>query len=100
MRVSWTDLAISSFHHNIEYLEVKWGEKEIDNFIEKTDEAIELIEAYPRVFPMQNRRLGIRKCVVMSPISLYYRINCNNIDLLLFWMNKMNPSLLNAFIGR
>ncbi len=45
------------------------------------------------MFPLSEKE-NIYKCVIVKQVSLYYRINKNQIELLRFWDNRRNPEKL------
>ena len=94
MKGFWTKEAEDTFNQNIAYLEEEWSKAVIENFIDKTEEAIAVIEKHPLVFPTVNKKKGIHKCLVVKQVSLYYRVLENRIDLLTFWNNYQNPKRL------
>jgi hypothetical protein len=93
-KVFWTGEAEQTFNDNIAYLELKWTETVIANFINKTEEAISVIKANPQLFPRINKKKNIHKCLVVKQISLYYKVLDNRIYLLTFWNNYQNPKKL------
>ena len=56
---------------------------------------LDIIALNPKTFPTHNSNLDIYRCIVVSQITLYYRIvNDDRIDLLTFWNNYQNPDKL------
>ncbi len=47
--VLWTNLARRSFHNIIEYLRQEWSEREVENFLNRTDEMLIAIKKYPEM---------------------------------------------------
>ena len=94
MKVFWTTEAEETFNQNISYLEEEWNAAVIENFIYKTEEAINAIAQHPFIFPSINKRKQIHKCLVVKQVSVYYQILENRIDLLTFWNNYQNPKKL------
>ena len=93
--ISWTPEAERTFSQNLEYLTYKWDNAVIINFINKVDDALQVIASNPEAFPLHNSELNIHKCVITSQITVYYRIvNTYTIDLLTFWNNYQNPDKL------
>ena len=93
--IHWTREAERTLAQNLEYLAYRWDDKVVLDFINKVDDALDIIALNPKIFPAHNSELGIYKCVVVSQITIYYRIvNDNTIDLLTFWNNYQNPDKL------
>ena len=47
LKARWTEEAEETFKAVIEYLENNWTEKEVRNFVRKTNEVIKQIEIHP-----------------------------------------------------
>ncbi len=86
--------AKKAYEHNLDYLHKEWGNKVTLQFIERVDKMIGIIQENPFLFPVYNLHKGIRKCVIHERIILYYRINENTIELLLFWNTYRDTSKL------
>jgi hypothetical protein len=93
-KVFWTSEAEATFNQNILYLEYQWTEAVIENFIQKTEEAINTISANPLLYPLVNKKKGIHKCLVVKQVSLYYKVVENRIYLITFWNNFQGPEKL------
>ncbi|WKS94535.1 type II toxin-antitoxin system RelE/ParE family toxin [Riemerella columbina] len=98
--ILWTDTAKKSFDDNITYLLEDWTEKEIENFINKTDAAIENIRYQPYIGKSINGYPEYRSLLVVPQISLVYRV-VNNYEVLLitFFNNYQNPYKLKVFLS-
>jgi plasmid stabilization system protein ParE len=81
--VFWTLEAEETFEAIIEYLEYKWTEKEIEQFVRLTDRVMELISMHPRMYRKTNRK-NIHEALVTPHDLIIYKIYPNRIDLLLF----------------
>jgi hypothetical protein len=93
--INWTPEAEKTFLQNLEYLAYRWNNKVITDFINKVDDALQVIALNPNAFPLYKSGLDIHKCVITPQITVYYRIiNSNSIDLLTFWNNYQDPEKL------
>ncbi|MFT7420280.1 MAG: hypothetical protein ACI9QN_001205 [Arcticibacterium sp.] len=77
----------------IEYLEENWTIKEINNFLDRTDEVVNFIAQNPKQY-LYSKKKDVYRAVVTKQISLYYRVNLNAIELLIFWDTRQNPNKL------
>ena len=84
MNVIWAPQAKKDFWNNIDYLEAEWSEKVALGFIEKVNTTIELLKNDNVLFIKTNFK-SVYKIVITKHISLYYRIENNNLELLRFW---------------
>ncbi len=84
MNVIWAPQAKKDFWNNIDYLEAEWSEKVALSFIEKVNTTIELLKNDNVLFIKTNFK-SVYKIVITKHISLYYRIENTNLELLRFW---------------
>ncbi|MRX68018.1 ParE toxin of type II toxin-antitoxin system, parDE [Flavobacterium resistens] len=84
MNVIWAPQAKQDFWNNIDYLEAEWSEKIALSFIEKVNTTIELLKNDNVLFLKTNYK-NVYKIVITKHISLYYRIENTNLELLRFW---------------
>ena len=68
-----------------------WGEKTALDYLIHIENIVEQIQVYPFVFPVINLELEIRKCVLSTHNSLYYRVNNSEIHILRIYSNVINP---------
>ncbi|MBI9067003.1 MAG: type II toxin-antitoxin system RelE/ParE family toxin [Salinivirgaceae bacterium] len=95
LRVRWSKEAEETFDAVIEYLENKWSEKEIRNFVRTSHKVIEQIEKNPFQFKASGFH-SFRKAFVSKHNSLLYGVNEEDevIELYTFWDNRQNPDKL------
>ena len=86
MTISWSEPAKFDYWNNIEYLEREWTIIEVYNFMDKVDELIDLLTKENLTFKPTDYKNTFQVPVVKQ-INLYYRIENNTIELLLFWNN-------------
>ncbi|WP_294958020.1 type II toxin-antitoxin system RelE/ParE family toxin [uncultured Flavobacterium sp.] len=84
MNVIWAPQAKQDFWNNIDYLEAEWSEKVALSFIEKVNTTIALLKNDNVLFLKTNYK-NVYKIVITKQISLYYRIENTNLELLRFW---------------
>jgi plasmid stabilization system protein ParE len=95
ININWTIEAIDDFEQNIEFLENRFSENEVQKFINKSQEVIDIISKNPNAFKTTKYK-KVHSVTVVAQINLFYRItNNNNIELLRFWNNYQNPKDLN-----
>lgn len=87
-------MAKEDFSGILDYLLDNWNETVAENFMETTFEAINYISIHPAHFPIINRKLKIRKCVLSRHNSLFYRDEGTTIALLRFFDTRQNPEKL------
>ena len=96
MKVRWSNRANTDFNNILEFLFKNWSIKEVENFINKTDEVILKIQHNPELFIKSAKRPNVHKGFVTKQISLFYKVNRKKqeITLLSFWDNRQNPKKL------
>lgn len=77
-----------------EYLITEWSVKVKMDFVEKLDSAIELIKTQPEIFPESIKGKGLRKCVITTQTTLYYRYNSRQINIVTIFHTRQNPTKL------
>jgi plasmid stabilization system protein ParE len=90
-QIIWSPKAKLTYNQILDYLETAWTEKEIKNFIERTEEALNHILSNPFLYPHSRRKKRIHRCVIARQVSLFYRITDTHIELLVFWDNRRDP---------
>ena len=93
-KIVWTNKAIADLDNIIEYLTNLWTEKEISGFFKKLDKRINIIGQRPLLYPVTKMRKNVRRSVLTSQISIYYRISKRSVEILTLFDNRQNPSYL------
>ena len=89
--IHWTDNALIELEKTILYLQANWTDKEIRNLAIEIEKTTLLIAKNPFLFPESIFKRTIRKAVILSHNSMYYRTTENRIEILSFFLNKQNP---------
>lgn len=76
------------------YLIETWSVKVKTDFIKKLDKSIEIIKEFPESFPESKVQKGLRKCIITSHTSLYYRFNSRVIIIVTIFDNRQDPDRL------
>jgi len=90
-KILWTDFALKELENTIEYLEENWTEKELRNLAVKLEETLNLISRNPNLFQVSDVKKEIRRAVVLTYNTLYYRILNNDVEIISFFSNRQNP---------
>lgn len=96
LKTIWSSDAEETFEAIIDYLEEKWTEKEIRNFVRKTNALIGQIEKNPYQYKSSSFN-EMRKAVITKHNSLIYHVNekAEQIELYTFWDNRKDPKRFN-----
>ena len=93
-QIIWSPKANHIYQQILKYLQEKWTEREINNFIKRTEAVLSFINQNPLLY-RYSKQNNSYKCVVTEQTSLIYQINQDKIELLFFWDNRQNPDKLN-----
>ena len=87
-KILWTDFALQEFKKTISYLEENWTPTEIQNLAIKIEEILSLISQNPNLFQVSEFKKEIRRVVILSHNTMYYRVNNNQIEIISFYSNR------------
>jgi plasmid stabilization system protein ParE len=96
-KIIWTIESEQDFSDILEYLSQNWNNSVALTFIDLVDLLLTQISINPNQYPVINRKLRIRKCVITKHNSLYYRNRRNHIELLRIYDNRQNPDNLKFY---
>jgi plasmid stabilization system protein ParE len=91
--VIWSPRSRITYYKILEYLLENWTFKEIETFIDRTEEVINHICENSALYPYSTES-NTHKCVIVKQVSLFYRVKINTIELLVFWDNRQDPDRL------
>lgn len=92
--IIWSPDAENDLVTILEYLELKWSSRITRRFINKIDDNIELILEDPRIFPLINQDMQIRKSVITKQNTLFYREINNKIEIVRLFDTRQDPQKL------
>jgi plasmid stabilization system protein ParE len=93
LKIIWTNSALSSFSEIIDFLEITWGEKYIQEFYFLTEKTISQIQENPFQFKASKKHPDIRKGFIHKHVSLFNKVSesLHYIELLYFHDNRRKP---------
>jgi plasmid stabilization system protein ParE len=92
--IEWSKEAERTFARVIADIREKWTEREVEKFMARSEQVIEHISQYPKMYPHSKKGL-VHRAVITKQTSIYYHIPVGNkIVLLSFEDNRQNPSKL------
>jgi plasmid stabilization system protein ParE len=92
--VIWSPVAEKDLFDVLEYLSNNWPENIKQTFFNRIEYSIELIAHNPNIFPTINRAKKIKKCVLSSQNTLYYRFSLRKIEIIRIFDSRQNPEKL------
>jgi plasmid stabilization system protein ParE len=90
-KILWTDFALKELKNTIEYLEENWTEKELQILTLNIEETLKLISQNPELFQVSEIKKDIRRAIILSHNTMYYRVKNNQIEIISFFSNRQNP---------
>ena len=90
-KILWTDFALKELENTIEYLEENWTEKELQNLALNIEETLKLISQNPELFQGSEIKKEIRRAIILSHNTMYFRVKNNQIEIISFFSNRQNP---------
>ncbi|WP_339890106.1 type II toxin-antitoxin system RelE/ParE family toxin [uncultured Flavobacterium sp.] len=94
-RILWTDNSLKELEEIITFLEENWTDKELQKLASSIEKTLNLISQNPYLFQSSDFKPEIRRAVILSLNSMYYRVLVNDIEILSFFFNKQNPEKKN-----
>jgi len=91
-RIELTKRAEEEYQKIIDYIAIEFGVNKALEVEENYFKIVQQIAINPEQFPYFNKEKRIRKCVMSSQTSLYYRFDKDVVNLLSFRSNFMNPT--------
>ena len=89
-QIIWLPKSEERFDEIIFYLQKNWTEKEVSNFIKRTETVLNLISAFPRLC-RRSKKKNIYEALITKHNLLLYRITRNNIELITFFDTRQDP---------
>lgn len=86
--VVWTKRADTKFTKILEYLNEVWGQKVTKSFIQRTYDFLDILIDFPEIGVIQDATRNIRGFTLTKHITVFYRIDNQNIILLNFFDNR------------
>ncbi len=86
-KVVWVPLAVETYMEEIDFIFLKWNQKEVDDFVILVDENLKKLSINPLIGQIHK---NVYKIVISKQTSLFYKINEKDkkVELVYFWNNK------------
>ena len=92
--VVWQAEATKNLAAIRKYLEENWTQKEIQQFFRKLEHIVSLLATYPKLFQETQARKNVRRCVVSSQTTLYYKFDGQRVEILFLFDTRQDPDKL------
>lgn len=94
MNIIWNPLALISYYQIVDYLSKEWNAKVARDFMQKVENTLEIIKNNPNAFKSSQKFKNVRRAFINQQNTLFYKINNNEIELLIFWDNRQDSKRL------
>ena len=86
-KIVWVPLAVETYMEEIDFIFLKWNQKEVDNFVMLVDENLKRLSINPLIGQIHK---NVYKIVISKQTSLFYKIieKDKKVKLVYFWNNK------------
>ena len=92
--ILWTEHALNELNNTIKYLEGNFTKKELKRLAVEIEETLALASQNPYLFQLVDAKMGIRRVVILTFNSMYFRVINSQIEILSFFSNRQNPKKL------
>ena len=96
LNIRWTIRADIKLDQLIIYLESEWGESVVKAFMRKLYDFLEILSEFPEIGSMQYPEKGIRGFALTKQVTIFYKIDSNQIILLDIFDNRSDPKKKDA----
>ena len=91
LEIHWTTRADIKLDQIIIYLETEWGESVVKAFMRKLYDFLDILTEFPEIGSMQYPDKNIRGFLLTKQISVFYKIEGEQIMVLDFFDNRSDP---------
>jgi plasmid stabilization system protein ParE len=97
--IEWKPIATNTYFDEIDFILSKWNEVEVQKFEDLVYRFLTSLSKTPKI-GIYKTKYNCYSLVISKQTTLYYKIieNKAQIDLILFWNNKQNPTVLKAML--
>jgi plasmid stabilization system protein ParE len=91
LKIRWTTRADIKINHTVIYLETEWGESVVRAFMRKLYDFLEILSEFPEIGAMQYPEKSIRGFSLTKQVSIFYKVESDQIVLLDLFDNRTDP---------
>ena len=86
-KIVWVPLAVETYMEEIDFIYLKWNQKEVDDFVMLVDENLKRLSINHLIGQIHK---NVYKIVISKQTSLFYKIieKDKKVELVYFWNNK------------
>ena len=96
LKIRWSTRADIKLDQLIIYLQSEWGDSVVQAFMRKLYDFLEILSEFPDIGAMQYPEKRIRGFALTKQVSIFYRVDSDQIVLLDFFDNRSDPKKKDA----
>ena len=96
LKIRWSTRADIKLDQLIIYLQSEWGDIVVQAFMRKLYDFLEILSEFPEIGAMQYPVKRIRGFALTKQVSIFYRVDNDQIVLLDFFDNRSDPEKKDA----
>lgn len=93
-QIVWSYLADKDFEKILDFLFKNWNHQVVLNFIYVVEQRLKFIAANPKMFPILEKKHGVRKCIITKHNTLFYQEDSHQIRVLRIYDSRQDPKKL------
>lgn len=93
-KLKWSLQARNDLKNIIDFISSNWSDKEVREFAKKLKKRINLIAAFPAIFPKTLQKENVRRSVLTKNISIFYLEQDETVNIISVFDVRQNPSKL------
>jgi plasmid stabilization system protein ParE len=74
----------------VSFIQLKWGNKSAEKFVERTYRVLDTVAQQPYIFKVYQVN-NVRKGLITKHTSVIYRVLDDRLEVLFFWDNRQDP---------
>lgn len=93
-KVVWSAKSKEGVDNIVTYLGTNWTQTEVQNFLAKLRDQVQLISKHPKLFPLVEGTQHVRSSVLTKQTTIYYEFKNKRIEILYVFDTRQDPNKL------
>jgi plasmid stabilization system protein ParE len=93
-QVVLTPIALANYDKVIEYLIGNWNITVVNDFVDRFIEARNILSKNAEIYPFENKKKGIRRCVLTKHNIVLFRESGTLVEILMIFDTRQDPKKL------
>lgn len=92
--VVWSAKARQGVDAIVTYIESRWTQKEVRQFLSDLQDQVAFISQHPKLFTLIEGTEFVRSCVLTKQTTIYYEFKNDRVEILYVFDTRQNPDKL------